>query len=153
MSHLTSTALYKIENLSPGTYTFQFSFVGYETIEKQVEVIAGQDTKLDVIMFASAAALDEVVIKTTAKRETETALLLNQKKATTIKQSIGAQELSRKGISDAAGAVAKISGVSKQEGSEVMYTFEVLGDRYLNTTYKRPYITVKRHRKQKEYGP
>lgn len=126
--------LYKIENLSPGTYTFQFSFVGYETIEKQVEVIAGQDTKLDVIMFASAAALDEVVIKTTAKRETETALLLNQKKATTIKQSIGAQELSRKGISDAAGAVTKISGISKQEGGGNVYV-RGLGDRYLNTTY------------------
>ena len=93
----------------------------YETIENQVEVIAGQDTKLDVIMFASAAALDEVVIKTTAKRETETALLLDQKKATTIKQSIGAQELSRKGISDAAGAVTKISGISKQEGGGNVY--------------------------------
>ena len=126
--------LYKIENLDPGTYTFQFSFVGYETIENQVEVIAGQDTKLDVIMFASAAALDEVVIKTTAKRETETALLLDQKKATTIKQSIGAQELSRKGISDAAGAVTKISGISKQEGGGNVYV-RGLGDRYLNTTY------------------
>ena len=126
--------LYKIENLSPGTYTFQYSFVGYETIENQVEVIAGQDTKLDVIMFASAAALDEVVIKTTAKRETETALLLDQKKATTIKQSIGAQELSRKGISDAAGAVTKISGISKQEGGGNVYV-RGLGDRYLNTTY------------------
>ena len=126
--------LYKIENLSPGTYTFQYSFVGYETIEKQVEVVAGQDTKLDIIMFASAAALDEVVIKTTAKRETETALLLDQKKATTIKQSIGAQELSRKGISDAAGAVTKISGISKQEGGGNVYV-RGLGDRYLNTTY------------------
>lgn len=126
--------LYKIENLSPGTYTFQYSFVGYETIEKQVEVVAGQDTKLDVIMFASAAALDEVVIKTTARKETETALLLDQKKATTIKQSIGAQELSRKGISDAAGAVTKISGISKQEGGGNVYV-RGLGDRYLNTTY------------------
>ena len=125
--------LYKIENLNPGTYTFQFSFVGYETIEKQVEVIAGQDTKLDVIMFASAASLDEVVIKTTAKKETEAALLLDQKKATEIKQSIGSQELSRKGVSDAAGAVAKISGVSKQEGSSNVYV-RGLGDRYLNTT-------------------
>ena len=81
---------YRLDNLNPGTYTIQFSFVGYETIEKQVIVEAGKETKLDILMFASAASLDEVVIKTTAKRETETALLLDQKKATTIKQSIGA---------------------------------------------------------------
>ncbi|RZN83706.1 MAG: TonB-dependent receptor [Winogradskyella sp.] len=126
--------IYKLDNLDPGTYTLSFSFVGYETIEKQVVVEADKETKLDVVMFASAASLDEVVIKTTAKKETETALLLDQKKATTIKQSIGAQELSRKGISDAAGAVTKISGISKQEGGGNVYV-RGLGDRYLNTTY------------------
>ncbi|MFD1062841.1 TonB-dependent receptor domain-containing protein [Winogradskyella litorisediminis] len=125
--------LYQLENLSPGSYTISFSYVGYETIDKQVEVLAGQTTTLNITMSASAAALDEVVIKTTAKKETEAALLLDQKKATEIKQSIGAQELSRKGVSDAAGAVAKISGVSKQEGSSNVYV-RGLGDRYLNTT-------------------
>ncbi|RNC87909.1 MAG: TonB-dependent receptor [Winogradskyella sp.] len=126
--------VYRLDNLDPGTYTIQFSFVGYETIEKQVVVEAGKEIKLDIIMFASAASLDEVVIKTTAKKETETALLLDQKKATTIKQSIGAVELSRKGVSDAAGAVTKISGISKQEGGGNVYV-RGLGDRYLNTTY------------------
>ncbi|SHG91333.1 TonB-dependent receptor [Winogradskyella jejuensis] len=125
---------YIIENLSPGTYTVIFSFVGYETIERQAVIVAGETTTIDVIMGASAATLDQVVIKTTAKKETETALLLDQKRATTIKQSIGAQELSRKGVSDAAGAVTKISGISKQEGGGNVYV-RGLGDRYLNTTY------------------
>lgn len=125
--------LYKIENLTPGTYTFTFSFVGYETVEKVVEIKAGVDTKLDVALAASAAALDEVVVKATTSKRTEAALLTEQKKATEIKQSIGSQELARKGVSDAAGAVAKISGVSKQEGSSNVYV-RGLGDRYLNTT-------------------
>ena len=56
-----------------------------------------------------------------------------KKKAVEIKQSIGAEELSRKGVSNAASAVAKISGVSKQEGSSNVYV-RGLGDRYLNTT-------------------
>ena len=85
--------------------------------------------------------LDEVVIQTTTKRESETALLLDQKKAVEIKQSIGADELSRKGVSDAAGAVAKISGVSKQEGSSNVYV-RGLGDRYLNTTLKLEHKNV-----------
>lgn len=125
--------LYGFDNLSPGTYVLVFSFVGYETQEISVEVVAGKVTEVNVPMAASAASLDEVVIKTTTRKESESALLLDQKKAVAIKQSIGAEELSRKGVSDAAGAVAKISGVSKQEGSSNVYV-RGLGDRYQNTT-------------------
>lgn len=125
--------LYSFENLSPGVYVLVFSFVGYETQEVTVDVIAGQVSEVTVSMEASAASLDEVVITTTTRKESEAALLLDQKKAVEIKQSIGAEELSRKGVSDAAGAVAKISGVSKQEGSSNVYV-RGLGDRYQNTT-------------------
>ncbi|MFI1744514.1 TonB-dependent receptor domain-containing protein [Thalassobellus sediminis] len=125
--------LYSFENLDAGDYTLVYSFVGYETQEITVTIVAGKAIEVNVSMAASAASLDEVVITTTTKRESETALLLEQKKAVEIKQSIGAVELSKKGISDAAGAVAKISGVSKQEGSSNVYV-RGLGDRYLNTT-------------------
>jgi len=125
--------LYTINDIEPGTYTIIYSFVGYETQEIEVEILENEDTEVNVSMKASAASLDEIIISTTTKRESETALLLEQKKAVEIRQSIGAEELSRKGVSDAAGAVAKISGVSKQEGSSNVYV-RGLGDRYLNTT-------------------
>lgn len=126
--------LYQLEDLEVGTYTLVFSFIGYETQEIQVDLVAGQTATVNVTMAASAATLDEVVLGTVSrKKESEIALLLEQKKAVEIKQSIGAEELSRKGVSDAAGAVAKISGVSKQEGSSNVYV-RGLGDRYLNTT-------------------
>ncbi|NNE33576.1 MAG: TonB-dependent receptor [Winogradskyella sp.] len=125
--------LYQFEALAPGAYTLIFSFVGYETQEITVNVESDKVTTLNVMMGASAASLDEIVITTTTRKESEAALLLDQKKAVEIKQSIGADELSRKGVSDAAGAVAKISGVSKQEGSSNVYV-RGLGDRYLNTT-------------------
>ncbi|MGC1205148.1 MAG: TonB-dependent receptor [Flavobacteriaceae bacterium] len=125
--------LYSLENIQAGNYILQFSFVGYETQEIPVKVVAGKVTEVNVPMGASAASLDEIVITTTTKRESETALLLEQKRAVEMKQSIGAEELSRKGVGDAAGAVAKISGVSKQEGSNNVYV-RGLGDRYLNTT-------------------
>lgn len=125
--------VFVLKNLKSGSHTLVFSFVGYKTQEIKVDVISGKTAELNIIMEASAAALDEVLITTTTNRERETSLLLEQKKAIEIKQSIGAQELSRKGVSDAAGAVAKISGVSKQEGSSNVYV-RGLGDRYLNTT-------------------
>jgi TonB-dependent receptor len=125
--------LYEINDIEVGTHTVIYSFIGYETQEIELTIEANKITKIDVSMAASAASLDEIVIKTTTKRESEVALLLDQKKAVEIKQSIGSEELSRKGVSNAAGAVAKISGVSKQEGSSNVYV-RGLGDRYQNTT-------------------
>ncbi len=125
--------LYEIADLTPGTYTLVFSFVGYETQEIPVTVVANKVTQVNVPMGASAASLDEIVITTTTKRESETALLLEQKKAVAFKASIGADELSRKGVSDVATAVTKVSGISKQEGSGNIFV-RGLGDRYNITT-------------------
>ncbi len=127
--------LFEINDLTVGTYIVIFSFVGYETIEiENVSVEPNKVTTLNVPMGASAAALDQVIIKTTTKKESVVSLLLEQKRATNIKQSIGSEELSQKGIGDAAGAITKISGVSRQEGGSNVYV-RGLGDRYLNTTY------------------
>ncbi|MDP5044068.1 MAG: TonB-dependent receptor, partial [Leeuwenhoekiella sp.] len=128
--------LYEIANVEAGSYTVVFSFVGYETVEiPNVIVEAGKVTTINTGLGATAAALDEVVITTTVSRESEVALLLEQKNATSIQQSIGADELARKGVSDAAAAIAKISGVSKQSGGSGNVYVRGLGDRYLNTTY------------------
>ncbi|MDO5607841.1 MAG: TonB-dependent receptor [Capnocytophaga sp.] len=126
--------VYRINNVAPGTYTLQFSFVGYETIEiPNVKVEAGKDTKVNASLGADNVSLSEVVVETTVNRESENTLLLEQKKAVEIKQNIGAQELSRKGLSDVASAVAKTSGISKQEGTNNIYV-RGLGDRYNSTS-------------------
>ena len=127
--------LYEIGNLEPGTYTIVFSYLGYETVEiPNVTVEAGKVSTINVPMSASeGVSLDEVVVTVSARKDSETALLLDQKKAVEIKTSIGAQELARKGVGDAAGAVAQISGISRQQGSNNVYV-RGLGDRYLNTT-------------------
>ncbi|MEM6721767.1 MAG: TonB-dependent receptor [Bacteroidota bacterium] len=127
--------LYRIDELAPGTYTLVFSFVGYETREVTgVVVNPGQITNVDVILAVNAAALDAIVITATTRKVSEAATLLEQKKSKDIVQIIGAEELARKGAGDAAAAVTKISGVSKQEGSSNVYV-RGLGDRYLNTTF------------------
>jgi outer membrane receptor protein involved in Fe transport len=126
--------LYAIENLAAGTYTVIFSFVGYETLEvPNVTVVAGKVTEINTALGSNAASLDEVVIKTVARRDSQVALLIEQKKAIEIKESIGAQELAKMGVSDAATATTKISGVSSSEASGDIFV-RGLGDRYLNTT-------------------
>lgn len=126
--------LYVINGLEPGVYTVEFSYTGYETITiPNVSVEAGKVTEVNTAMGATAATLDEVTITTVARRDSEVALLLDQKGAINIKQSIGAEELTRKGVGDAAAAVSKISGISKQKGSSNVYV-RGLGDRYQNTS-------------------
>ena len=124
---------YLLENLDPGVYIVQFSFVGYQTVEVETTVESGKTNTIDVILQANSAALDEVVIKTTTARETENALLLEQQKAVVMETAIGAQELSKKGVGDVATAVTKTAGVSKQNNSKGIFV-RGLGDRYNITT-------------------
>ena len=127
--------LYEISNLEAGTYTVLFSYLGYETVEiPDVVVEGGKVTTIDVPMSASeGVSLDEVVVTTVARKDSEVALLLDQKKAVEIKESIGAQQLAKIGVSDAATATTKISGVSSSEASGDVFV-RGLGDRYLSTT-------------------
>ena len=126
--------LYALENLPVGTYSVVYSFVGYESVTiNDILVEAAKVTTVNVPMGASAAALDEVFIKTTTRKESEVSLLLEQKRTTAIKESIGSEQLSKLGVTDAAGATGKISGVTKSEGSGDVFV-RGLGDRYLYTT-------------------
>ncbi|WP_273568930.1 TonB-dependent receptor [Maribacter halichondriae] len=127
--------LYEIADLEPGTYTVVYSFVGYETVElPNILVEAGKVTTIDLGMAANeGVSLDEVVVVTVARKDSEVALLLDQKKAVEIKESIGAQQLGKIGVSDVATATTKISGVSSSEASGDVFV-RGLGDRYLATT-------------------
>ncbi|RXG14183.1 outer membrane receptor protein involved in Fe transport [Leeuwenhoekiella aestuarii] len=125
---------YIIENVPVGTYEVEFSFVGYEPVTvPNVVVETGKFTNVSTALGASAAALDEVLIQVQTSRERETALLMEQKNAIEIKESIGAQQLAKQGITDAATATTKISGVTSSEASGDVF-IRGLGDRYLYTT-------------------
>jgi len=125
---------FKIDGLIPGTYTLVASFVGYEPTEKAGLLIeAGHSTAVSLSLGSNNIALEEVVVMAKAHKESEMALISVQRKSTDIKQSIGAQELSRKGVSTAEGAVTKVSGVSKQEGVKNVFV-RGLGDRYNSTS-------------------
>ena len=80
-----------------GSYTIVFSFLGYENVEVPVNVKAGETVTINKALGSGSYKLEDVVVKSAGGREKETALLLDQKKAVEIKQSLGAQEMARKG--------------------------------------------------------
>lgn len=117
--------------LSAGKHTLQFSFVGYESVETTVDVKAGETFTVNKALGSGGYKLEDVVIKSVSKnREKESALLLDQKNATEIKQSIGAQEMSRKGVSNVESGLTKITGITKVESKGLF--IRGLEDRYNN---------------------
>jgi outer membrane receptor protein involved in Fe transport len=118
-------------SVNPGNYTVIFSFVGYESVEKAVTVKANETITVNQVLSAGGYTLKDVVVKSSGgNREKETALLLEQKNAVVIKQSIGAQEMSRKGVSDVEEGLTKITGITKV-GSRGLFV-RGLEDRYNN---------------------
>lgn len=93
-------------------------------------------TTLDFEMVTDDHLLSDVIVVAKANRESESVTLLEQKRSVVAVQAVGAKELSRKGVSDAQGAVTKISGISKQEGVKNVFV-RGLGDRYNITTLNR----------------
>ena len=125
---------YLLQNVPVGNLSIKCSFISYETAtKKNITITEGNSTSVDFIMGESTVALADVKVVAKANRESEVVLLIDQKKSLGIKQSIGAQELASQGISDAATAASKISGVTKNETSGDIYV-RGLGDRYLSST-------------------
>jgi outer membrane receptor protein involved in Fe transport len=132
--------------VDPGNYVLVLSFIGYESFEIPVTVKANETLTVNKALGSGAYKLDDVVIQKVTNREKETALLLEQKKAVEIKQSIGAQEMSRKGVSDVEEGLTKITGITKVEsrglfvrGLEDRYNFLLINDLQTpsNTPFKK----------------
>lgn len=119
-------------NMEPGTYTVVYSFVGYSTKEiTDVVIKAGEVTIVDVTLNASAAALDDIVITVTKRKNSEKAVLDLQKNATVVLDGLSSETIKKSGSSSVASAVKSVPGVSVQEGKYVYV--RGLGDRYTKT--------------------
>ena len=116
--------------LQPGVYIVEFSLAGYQSTEVIVTVNEGETTITNESLVPTNYNLKEVVVRSSVSREKETAILLDQKNAVVIKQSIGAQEMARKGVSDVEEGLTKISGITKVDGRGLF--IRGLEDRYNN---------------------
>lgn len=121
--------------LDEGSYTVRIQYISYNTmVFKDVVVKPGEDTFLNIELSQVTMSIDEVAVVGRANRESEKILLMEQKNAILGKQFVGAQQLNNQGVSDAAEALSKVTGISKQEGTSSL-NVRGLGDRYNSTTY------------------
>ena len=128
---------FSLTGLSDGIYDIEIKYIGYKTaVKRQVKIEDNQATTLDFEMEADTRRLEGVEVMAKANRESENVTMMEQKRSVIALQTIGEQELSRKGVGDAQAAVTKISGISKQEGVKNVFV-RGLGDRYNITTLNR----------------
>ena len=128
---------FQLSGIADGIYDIEIKYVGYKTaVRRQVKIEDDKITTLDFEMETDEHRLSDVVVVSKANRESENVTLMEQKAAVIAVQSVGAQELSRKGVGNAELAVTKISGISKQEGVKNVFV-RGLGDRYNITTLNR----------------
>ena len=128
---------FSLTGLSDGIYDIEIKYIGYKTaVKRQVKIEDNQATTLDFEMEADTRRLEGVEVVAKANRESENVTMMEQKRSVIALQTIGAQELSRKGVGDAQAAVTKISGISRQEGVKNVFV-RGLGDRYNITTLNR----------------
>jgi len=122
---------YSIE-VKPGTYTLQVQFFGFETYEiKDITVQAGESIEKNAVLGADAEVLDVVVIEGIRSKDSEVALLKDQKEAAEVKDAVSIESIKKSGDGNAASAAKRVSGVSIQ-GGKYIYV-RGLGDRYTKT--------------------
>jgi outer membrane receptor protein involved in Fe transport len=118
--------------LPPGTYDLRIFYALYEGRRVQnVEVKAGEVTRLDVRLEAKSTAIKEVVVEAKADKRNESALLMERKKAPVVQDSIGAQEIAKTPDNNAGEAARRVVGVTLVDNKYVF--IRGLGGRYVQT--------------------
>lgn len=120
-------------DLQPGTYSIRISYISYQTIEIQdVNVEAGKVTNLAAIYLnPTTTELDAVIVTSQRITDSEAAIMTAKRNSPNLIDGISSEAFTRTGVSDAAGALKKVTGVSV-EGGKYIYV-RGLGDRYTQT--------------------
>jgi hypothetical protein len=122
---------YTLAGLSAGTFTLEFSYVGYPTKKiSDILVSAGKVTNLDVVMEESGQELQQVVITATAKQESVSGLYVQQKNAISMSSGISADVIRRSPDKNTGEVLKRVSGASVQDNKFIIV--RGLSDRYNN---------------------
>lgn len=110
-------------------YTIKLTSVGYQTKEiTDIEVIAGQVTNLYIFIEKATKTEDAVIIRASARKETQAALITYQKNTTVVAQVVSAEAIRRSPDKNTGEVLKRVPGSSVQEGKYLVV--RGLADRY-----------------------
>lgn len=123
---------YFIRSIPVGTYNLRFTYIGYaRKVVNNVVVEAGKTIKIDVILQEEMIRGEEVVVEAAAILNSESALLQQQRKASTIGDAIAAEQIKRAPDATTGDALRRVTGVSVVDNKFVYV--RGTGERYNNT--------------------
>lgn len=119
-------------NLSPGTYTLVFKYLGYSDFTVSGVVFTTDKVEtLDIQMEEAGEMLKEIVVTAKQARASEAALATIKARSSNLLDGITSQTFSKLGDSNAGEALKRVTGVSVVGGKHVYV--RGLGDRYTKT--------------------
>lgn len=116
-------------SVEPGVYEVKVSYISFaDQVFKDVEVKAGEVTKIDAVLEMATQQVEMVEIVATVRKNSEAGVLMEMKNATVVTDGLSAQSFRKVGDSDLSGAIRRVTGVTVQDGKYVYV--RGLGDRY-----------------------
>ena len=110
-------------------YTLAITAVGFKTKEvDEVEVIAGEENAITIMMDVAAKEMGEVVVRSTARKENTTGLLSFQRNNTSLSSGLSADFIRRTPDKNTGEVLRRVSGASIQDNKFVIV--RGLSDRY-----------------------
>jgi hypothetical protein len=117
-------------DVAGGTYTLVVNYIGYQSKEI-ADVVVGADVTVEVKIALSeskATQLQDVVVRSSLKKENINALYLTQKNAATISDGISADVIKKSPDRSTGEVLKRVSGTTIQDNKFVVV--RGLGDRY-----------------------
>jgi outer membrane receptor protein involved in Fe transport len=121
-----------IDNIPPANYTLIVQMISYAVLNiTDVNIVAGQTEKLELILKPEALTTEEVVVEAKMMKNNEASLLKVRQRSSAVSDAISAEAISRSGSGNAAEAMKQVTGASVVDGKYVFV--RGLGDRYTST--------------------
>jgi len=122
-----------IEDIAPGKYELEVSYVGYDSKKvKDVVVAEGKATIVDIALSVDGLTTEEITVESTPNLANEESLLNEQKNSDQIQDGISEQQIKRAPDASASDVVKRVSGVNIV-GSKFVFV-RGISERYNNTT-------------------
>lgn len=130
-STTTSVSGDYVLTLPPGTYTLEFSFVGYQTRRITDVVVKDDDvTDLSAVLTAASKQMQAVVVISGARKESIRSLLMTQKNSAGMTNGISAEQIRVTGDNNTGQVLKRVSGITVQ--GDRFVTIRGVSDRYNN---------------------
>lgn len=121
---------YQFNNLKSGIYTLEIRYIGYKDIIQKDIKVTHAPLILNFEMEADAQTLSDVTVVARMKRNTDVAMMTDQRRSLVVQSGVSAQQISKTQDKDASEVIKRVPGVSIIDEKFVMV--RGLSQRYNN---------------------